>query len=237
MNWKTGMMSVLLAAALVCPSQASAATKNVICVKTNTGQYFPVVRVSMMVVPDGGSTFEIVLKDGVGASNVESISFEKHEEEVDYSKYKTDSNGEIPVDLSKKIYLLTSTGKYFTLKSLPEMQAIEGSKLFNVVAGSTTEPNVESVHFFRSNTPDETATGVESVAAEEEQLTLQTRIASQMQISGCGNATSAVVYDTAGKKVGQFPVADGMTTVIVNDLPTGVYVVKVGNKALKFMKK
>ena len=68
---------LFFAAVLLCAPQAFA--KNVMCLKTNTGQYIEMARVSMMVVPDGGSTFEIVVKDGEGATNVESISFEKHE--------------------------------------------------------------------------------------------------------------------------------------------------------------
>jgi hypothetical protein len=64
-RWKTFAITAILAAGIGCPLGASAAAseKEVMCVKTNTGKYFPVVRVSMMVIADGASTFEIVLKD------------------------------------------------------------------------------------------------------------------------------------------------------------------------------
>jgi hypothetical protein len=40
-----------------------------------------------------------------------------------------------------------------------------------------------------------------------------------------------------GTQVAGAAVNDGQTTVYVADLPAGVYVVKVGKKALKFTKK
>lgn len=238
-NCKIGFMSMLLAASVLCPTGASAAGKNVMCVKTNTGQYFPVVRVSMMVVPDGGSTFEIVLKDGVGEANVKSISFEKHNEDVDFNKYKEQTSGSTTIDSSKKIYLFTNTGKYLSLgKEKPQLESIDGSNMFNVVCSSITVPNVSDVYFIRTNDPDDViASDIDEAVMAEEKLTLMTPISSEMQISGCGEAAKAIVYDANGKMVGDAPVYNGVSTVSVAHLTKGVYIVKVGNKALKFMKK
>ena len=36
-------------------AMAAASKKNVMCAKTNTGNYFPVVRISMMVIADGAA--------------------------------------------------------------------------------------------------------------------------------------------------------------------------------------
>ena len=93
--WKKMALAALILAGMgySVDVQAAASKKNVMCVKTNTGHYFPVVRVSMMVVADGASTFEIVLKDGEGEANVESISFEKHEEMIDFELYRLNSDG------------------------------------------------------------------------------------------------------------------------------------------------
>ena len=103
--------------------QAAASKKNVMCVKTNTGHYFPVVRVSMMVVADGASTFEIVLKDGEGEANVESISFEKHEEMIDFELYRLNSDGTPYLDMMKPSWLITSTGKFFKTMDVTNMLA------------------------------------------------------------------------------------------------------------------
>ena len=77
-HWKTLTLAAIVAAGLGSATDANAAAskKNVMCVQTNTGNFFPVIRVSMMVVPDGGSTFEIVLKDGQGEAGVQSVSSE-----------------------------------------------------------------------------------------------------------------------------------------------------------------
>lgn len=234
LNWKAGLFAALLAAG--CAVQANAAEKNVICVKTNSGQYVPVVRVSMMVVADGASTFEIVLKDGPSLTGVESICFEKHLVDIDFSKYKEDASGTIPVDYTKKIYMMTNTGKYFTFKTLPTLEPQAGTNLFNVVQGNTTEPGVEYVYFVRSN--DETELGISAPLVDNyEKLTLETAVSTQLQLSGCGDADRAVVYATNGQQVAQAGVANGQTTVQVAHLPAGTYVVQVGMKSLKFIKK
>ena len=241
-RWKTLALAVLVAAGLGCSADvmAAASKKNVMCVKTNTGQYFPVVRVSMMVVADGGSTFEILLKDGQGEAGVQSISFEKHEELIDFDSYKQESDGSASIDLGKPVFLLTSTGKYFYMKELPELQAKDNSSLFDVKVGSTTESNVSAVYFYRG--PADNVANVVGIAAPRaipatERLQLQTPVSSQLQISGCGTALKATVYATNGAQVAEAAVADGATTIQVGQLPAGVYVVKVGNKALKFIKK
>lgn len=234
-NWKTLALSALMAAGVACPSEAFAVEKNVMCVKTNTGQYFPVVRVSMMVVADGASTFEIVLKDGKGEAGVQSISFEKHLEDIDFSKYQNDSNGEPYIDLTKKIYLATSTGKFFLMKELPKLEPQAGSNLMNVTAGSVTESGVEYVYFFRG---DESELGINAPLADrQEDLTLMTPVSSELQVSGCGDAAQAWVYATNGQMVAQAPVSNGVCTVSVAHLPAGTYIFKVGLKALKFIKK
>ena len=232
--------SLFFAAVLLCAHQAFA--KNVMCLKTNTGQYIEVVRVSMMVVPDGGNTFEIVVKDGEGATNVESISFEKHESDIDLTKYSGGSSTSDDIDWSKPVFMITDTGKYFYMKDLPTMTAKDGSSLFDVTVGSTTEPNVSFVFFYRGDADkveDVIVSGIDkpSVIPTDEQLRLTTPISSEMTISGCGAASEAIVFATDGRMVAQSAVSNGITTISVAHLRRGVYVVKVGNKSLKFMKR
>ena len=242
-RWKTLAFAAMMVAGLGCSLDASAAAskKNVMCVKTNTGQYFPVVRVSMMVVADGASTFEIVLKDGQGEAGVESISFEKHDEMIDFNLYKTESDGLPYIDLMKTSWLLTSTGKYFKTVNVTSMLAKEGSDKFDVLTKTGVENNVSSVYFVRGDedVAKETVTGIDKAifAPTQEKLQLMTPIREQMSISGCGNATKAVVYAMDGKQVAQAAVDGGNTTIYVGQLPAGIYIVNVGNKSLKFTKK
>ena len=228
----------LMCSMMLCAYQAIAA--EVMCLKTNAGQYIEVVRVSMMVVPDGGSTFEIVVKDGEGANNVESISFEKHESDINLSNYQGNSFENATIDTSKPVFLMTNTGKFFYMKDLPTMNAKDGSDKFDIKVGETTESDVTFVYFFRGAEEDAAQTaGIDTPkkVIGEEKLSLMSPISSQMTISGCGAATEAVLYAADGRMVGKAPVSNGVTTVQVGHLNRGVYFVKVGKKSLKFMKK
>ena len=243
-RWKTFALVAMVAAGLACSADAFAAAskKNVMCVKTNDGVYIPVVRVSMMVVPDRASTFDILVKDGRGEYGVESISFEKHEEEIDFDLYKTNSDGTAYVDLTKASWLITSTGKFFKTMDVTQMNAKEGSELFDVVTKNGTEADVKSVFFLRGTeayVQEYVAAGIDEplMSPAIEKLQLLTPIREEMSLSGCGNATVAQVFSVDGKLQTEAAVRGGNTTIYVGQLPAGVYVVRVGNKALKFSKK
>ncbi len=231
---KIGLLSVFMMLALLCPHQIWADSKNVMCVKTNTGQYFPVVRVSMMVIPDGKDVFEIVLKDGVGEKDVSSISFEKHDVDIDFSDYNSSTSGG-EVDLTKKVYLITNTGKFYTFTSIPTLETQSGTDKFTLTQGETTEKDISYVYFLRSN--EDPTVGIKSPVVAEERLTLLTPISHQLQISGCGDAPNASLYASNGAKVSEVKVVNGVATVYVENLSSGIYIVKVGKKALKFIKK
>lgn len=233
-RWKTGMMAALLTAGLFFPNQTASA-KDVMCLKTNTGQYIEVVRVSMLVIPDGGSTFEIVVRDGEGATGVESITFEKHESDIDLSKYQGGSSATDNIDMTKPVWLVTNTGKQFLVKDVKMLASIDTQGVFEVVTTEGNETGVTSVSFFRGDSP----TGIEKVKEirNVEQLRLLTPVSSQLALSGCGETGSAVVFALDGKQMAEAPVNNGHTTLFVGHLKAGVYVVKVGNKALKFIKK
>lgn len=233
---KTFVLAALLAAGLGISTHADAA-KKVMCLKTNTGQYIELARVSMMVVPDGGSTFEIVVKDGEGATNVSEVSFESHESDIDLSKYQGQTNGDVSPDMTKPVYMITSTGKYYLMANLPVMVAKDGSDKFDIEVGNEKEIDVSAVYFLRGDKPEDTGVVSPELLPVREKLQLQSVVSSQMVISGCGDATKAVVYALDGRQVAEAPVANGVTTVQVSHLPSAVYIVKVGTKSLKFTKK
>ena len=242
-RWKTLAFAAMMVAGLGYSADAEAAAKlqNAIGVKTNTGKFFPVVRVSMMVVPDGGDTFEIVLKDGQGEAGVKSISFEKQQVEIDYTLYNEKKEEQPSVDYSKPFYVFTNTGKFWKMKDVrPVLTVQEGTSLMTVTSGNDVEQNVSEIRFFRGTEEElNNATGIKNLATAPaaENLQLQTPISEQMTVSGCGDANKAFVYALDGKQVAAAAVANGVTTVYVGQLPAGVYVLRVGNKALKFTKK
>jgi len=247
-NWKALAFAAIMTAGLgySVDTKAAATLQNAMCVKTNTGNYFPVVRVSMMVIPDGKDVFEIILKEGEGEgeANVKSISFERKQVEIDYSKYGQQGGGQQTVDYSKPFYVFTNTGKFWKMvDQRPVLTVQEGTSLMTLTAGSVVEPNVSEVRFFRgteeelNNAMNSTGIDTPLEAPNLEKLQLQTPISEQMTVSGCGDATKALVYALDGKQMTEAPVANGVTTVTVGQLPAGVYVLRVGKKALKFTKK
>lgn len=240
LKWKNALMAVLAIAGLAFSGQASAAVRNVnvMCAKTNTGNYFPVVRISMIAAIDGGDTFEIVLKDGQGEAGIKSITFEKHQESIDFDKYKIPTSSYPYIDMSKKIHLMTNTGQYFTFKSLPTLQPKDDTTFDIIFDGQAVATNVAKLWFYRGNNPEEhIKDGIFTPVVEEEKLQLMSPVSYQLQLSGCGEATKAVVYSVGGKQVAEAGVSYGTTTIQVGHLTTGVYIVKVGNKSLKFVKK
>ncbi len=250
-RWKTLLRATVLVAALLCSGHVLAA--KVSCLKTNTGQYIELARVSMMVVPDGGSTFEIVVSEGDGATGVESISFEWYDREAsgtdpvdDPSDDPIDQPGDDPGDTPVvdpgndpvfAAYLFTSSGKYYKLSALPVLKPRQGSSNFDVVVGSETDSDVSSVYFYRGEMPDISAIDSPATASATEKLTLKTPISTQMVISGCGSAPKATIYAANGSQVAEAQVVNGVTTLHVAHLPAAVYIVKVGHKSLKFTKR
>lgn len=240
LKWKNVLMTVLTCAGLAMAGEASAAVSNVqvMCAKTNTGNYFPVVRISLIAAIDGGDTFEIVMKDGQGEAGIKSITFEKHQESIDFSKYKVPTTSYPSPDFSKKIHLMTNTGQYFTFKSLPTLQPKDDSRFDVIFDGKAVATNVGKVWFYRGDNPDaHLGDGIFTPVVEEEKLQLMSPVDYQLQLSGCGDASQAVVYSVGGKQVAQAGVNYGTTTIQVGHLTHGVYIVKVGNKSLKFVKK
>lgn len=239
-HWKILLLVAAIVAGLGSATSvmAAASKKKLTCVKTNTGNYYPVVRVSMMVVPDGASTFEIVLKDGKGEAGVQSITMEKHEVEIDLSQYQGDPYADKNIDFTKPVFIVLSNGKYYKMSQLPEMSVQEGTNKIDVKVGGTIETGLSAVYFYRGTEEALTAIDAPVVSSPAtEKLQLMTPIREQMTVSGCGDAVRAQVYTLDGKMMTEAPVSNGVTTVQVGQLSKGVYVLYVGGKALKFTKK
>ena len=125
---KTILMPLLLAAFAWAPMQEVSAQKNVMCLKTDKGQYIECCRVSMMATIDGGSTFDILVKDGDGAQGVSSISFEKHSSNIDLSGYQgSNPDGSTYIDVSLPVWLQTDKGDNVKLKDVSMLANVDGS--------------------------------------------------------------------------------------------------------------
>ena len=80
-------------------------------------------------------------------------------------------------------------------------------------------------------------TGIESVRPSGDVPTLSSVMGDQLVISGTAAGQQVVVYSLAGAVLLRTVTADTQTTLNIGNLTSGVYVLKVGGTAIKFMKK
>lgn len=66
---------------------------------------------------------------------------------------------------------------------------------------------------------------------------LNTFVDGQLNIAGLAAGTQVVVYDVSGKKLAQAQAEGDSTLVYVDNLNSGVYILKAGNQIVKFVKR
>ena len=129
--------------------------------------------------------------------------------------------------------MITNKGEEQPLSNVSMLANVDQDGRFEVVlqVGSNLT-GVEYVTFRVGNND----TGIrEQVVGKE--LRLLTPVHFELKLSGCDDATEASVYNANGVRVASATVSNGSTTILVGNLPAGVYVAKVGSKSLKFIKK
>ena len=202
------------------------------CMITDQNDSIAVGRVQMLANVDQDGKFEIVTRNGQGAVGVKNVRFARglSAESGGFRPYQ--DNDEPAEPLSGPLYLITDKGDEQLLSNVAMLANIDQTGKFEVVlhAGNSLV-NVQYVTFRIGP-----ATAVSQVKADN-MLRLLTPVHSELKLSGCGDAQTAVVYDMKGREVGSAPVTNGTTTIRVAHLPVATYIVKVGTKALKFIKK
>ncbi|MBQ9678245.1 MAG: T9SS type A sorting domain-containing protein [Prevotella sp.] len=207
------------------------------CLITDRNDSIAMSRVSLLAYVDQTGLFEIVTREGEGATGVKQVRFARglSEESGGFKPYQ--EGQEQPTSTTGALWLQTNKGDSQPMSNVAMLANVDGSGHFEVVlheGGSMTD--VSYVTFFR-----EVETAIQQpkvdVNNEEPMLRLMTLVHFELKLSGCGDAANAVVYDLRGAKMAAAPVSNGTTTIAVGHLMTGVYIVRVGNKALKFFKK
>ena len=201
------------------------------CLITDQGDSIAMSRVQLLANVDADGRFEIVTRDGEGAVGVRNVRFARglNENSGGFNPYQEQPE-ETP--LSGPLYLITDKGQEQPLANVEMLANVDQNGKFEVVlhAGS----NLTDVQYvtFRIGEGD---TGIRQTTADN-MLRLLTPVHFELKLSGCDGAEKAIVYDAKGMEVATAPVAGGTTTISVAHLPVGVYVAKVGNKSLKFVK-
>ena len=202
------------------------------CLITDRGDSIAMSRVQLLANVDADGKFEIVTREGDGAAGVKSVRFARglNANSGGFNPYEEEQE---QTPLSGPLYLITDKGNEELLSNIAMLANVDKNGRFEVVLHAGN--NLTGVEYVTFRIGGE-GTSIRQTKADN-MLRLLTPVHSELKLSGCGDATSATVYDMSGAEVGTAPVSNGTTTISVVHLPTGVYIVKVGSKALKFIKK
>ena len=204
------------------------------CLITDQNDSIAMSRVQMLANVDADGKFEIVTRDGQGAVGVRNVRFARglNENSGGFQPYQ--ENPEPTEPLSGPLYLFTDKGDKQPLSNVSMLANIDQQGKFEVVLRSGD--NLTGVQYVTFNIGAE-GTGIQQQTVVDNMLRLLTPVHSVLKLSGCGDAQTAIVYDIKGSEVASAPVVSGTTTISVTHLPAATYIVKVGSKALKFIKK
>ena len=202
------------------------------CLITDQNDSIAMSRVQLLANVDADGKFEIVTRDGEGATGVRNVRFARglNENSGGFQPYNNEPE---QTPLSGPLYLFTDKGDKQPLSNVAMLANIDQTGNFEVVLHVGN--NLTGVSYVTFNIGAE-GTGISQPAADN-MLRLLTPVHSELKLSGCGDATTATVYDIKGVEVANASVVNGTTTITVTHLPAATYIVKVGSKALKFIKR
>lgn len=193
------------------------------CMITDQNDSIAMSRVSFLAYVDQTGLFEVVTREGEGATDVKQVRFARglNDESGGFKPYQ--EGQEQPSSTTGALWLQTDKGDSQPMSNVAMLANVDASGRFEVVlheGGSMT--NVAYVTFFRDTETAIQQPKVETGEEEEPMLRLMTPVHFELKLSGCGDATNAVVYDMRGAKMASAPVANGTTTIAVGHLMTGV---------------
>ena len=144
------------------------------------------------------------------------------------------SAGSLMADDELRWYAITDTGVSIEMSKLGMLVAADDNITFALVAadGTVLEDGVTSIRFEQRDG----SAGVEAIRPDDGLLHLINGVvSSQLVLTGAKGTIS--IFSANGAQVLSVQANEGETRLNVQSLPTGVYIVKCGKAAFKFMKK
>ena len=132
---------------LPCCILAQNNNQRVWCLKTDKGQYIEMSRVEMLAAVDGQTTFEVVVREGLGASDVKCITFEQYES--DYAP-QTISDAPPQVTATGPWCLITHQGDSIAMSLVEMLANVDSKRTFEIVTSDGANlVGINSVSFGR----------------------------------------------------------------------------------------
>ena len=136
------------------------------------------------------------------------------------------SAGSLMADDELRWYAITDTGASIEMSKLGMLVAADDNITFALVAadGTVLEDGVASG-----------SAGVEAIRPDDGLRLINGVVSSQLVLTGAKGTIS--IFSANGTQVLSVKASEGETCINVQTLPTGVYIVRCGKAAFKFMKK
>ena len=143
------------------------------------------------------------------------------------------SAGSLMADDELRWYAITDTGTSIEMSKLGMLVAADDNITFALVAadGTVLEDGVASIRFEQRDG----SAGVEAVKPDGGLRLINGVVSSQLVLTGAKGTIS--IISANGAQVLSVQASEGETCINVQTLPTGVYIVRCGKAAFKFMKK
>ena len=143
------------------------------------------------------------------------------------------SAGSLMADDELRWYAITDTGVNIEMSKLGMLVAADDNITFALVAadGTVLEDGLTSIRFEQRDG----SVGVEAIRPDDGLRLINGVVSSQLVLTGAKGTIS--IFSANGAQVLSVQANEGETRLNVQSLPTGVYIVKCGKAAFKFMKK
>lgn len=128
--------------------------------------------------------------------------------------------------------MVTADGTTIELSRVSFLLASDQSETFSIVCNDGQVIYLVASISFAQAEP----TGISNTTSDR-QTEFQLNVASSsLQLRGCQAGTEIVIYDAGGKTVRREMLSsDGV--ILIDGMPTGVYILKAGSAAVKFLKR
>ena len=139
----------------------------------------------------------------------------------------------------KKFLFLTAVLLFSLGASANQKLTINGEEVQKTVATITFDgDNVVLTFSDQSQQTADMATVIISFDTDASAIhSLKSPVGSMLDISGLAEGTELTIYDAAGKKLSYTKAGKDRSTLSVENLKSGVYILKAGNKIVKFVKR
>ena len=141
----------------------------------------------------------------------------------------------LSLNAAEKVWcIVTDSGQKIAMSNVSFMLASDASESLNIVCNNgIVIYNVAKITFEIAE-----PTGISDITDDSEEPSFKILPASSsLQIMGCAEGSKISVYDGSGRIVSQSIVTSSNHEVSLMGLPSGIYILRVGNKSIKFIKK